>query len=226
MAQLSHDLVPEFQAQLEKYIVWDARYIIAKEVAKGAHKETNGEHIHVAVDMTKKEYDAFRNTVLVKKYNLRGKAEKDLPRQYGIVKNVRNEMKMLSYTVKSKNIIYRNIDLETIQDYIEKSFEKTDNKKDFQQDLMYYLRGLSSSYIVDTPRTQNKLVNGVMTTTNVQEINFKGIQSDILRYWVLNASKPLSRCQLQFYTNLYLQFHFPQFEDFIFDILGFLNGKI
>ena len=228
MAHIAHKDEPDVREQLEKYIQEDARYIIAKEITKGALKETNGEHLHFAVDMTKSEYDAFRKTVLVNKYKLRGKAEKDKPRQYGTVKNVRDEMKMLQYTVKDQTletIICKNIDLKTIQEYIEKSYKKED-KKTFQQDLMDYLKSFSHSYIVDTPKTQNQIVNGVMTTTDVQEINFRRIQADILQFWVINSSKPLSRCQLQFYTNMYLQFHFPQFNEFIYEILGFLNGRI
>lgn len=225
MAQIAHKDEPDVREHLEKYITQEARYIIAKETAKGAHKETNGEHLHFAVDMTKSEYDAFRKTVLVNKYKLRGKAEKDKPRQYGIVKNVRDEMKMLQYTVKDNNIERRNIDLKTIQEYIEKSYKKED-KRCFCQDLMDYLKSLSHSYIVDTPKTQNQLVNGVMSTVDVKEINFRRIQADILEFWVLNSSKPLSRSQLQFYTNMYLQFHFPQFNEFIYEILGFLNGRI
>lgn len=225
-AQIAHKHEPEVRELLEKYITEDARYIIAKETTTNAHKETNGEHLHFAVDMTKKEYDAFRNTVLVKKFKLRGKAQKDLPKQYGTVKNVRDEMKMLSYTVKDNNINYKNIDLKTIQEYIEKSYKKQD-KKTFQDDLMAYLKSFEYSYLTDSPNNQKMMINGEQESiSDIKEICFKRIQADILEFWVQHASKPLSRSQLQFYTNLYLQFHFSYFKEFIYEILGFLNGRL
>lgn len=224
-AQIAHSEEPSVREQLEKYITEDARYIVAKETSTTSHKETNGEHLHFAVDMTKKEYDAFRNTVLVKKYQLRGKAQKDLPKQYGTVKNVRDEMKMLSYTVKDKNIEFRNMDLKTIQEYIEKSYKK-EEKKTYQQDLMEYLKSFEPDYFMETPKTFIQTNNGDMFSTEVQDINFRKIQAEILQHWVMNSSKPLSRCQLQFYTNLYLQFHFPQFGNYVYEILAFLNGRL
>lgn len=219
-AQIAHDNVPTVQELLDTYIQDDASYIIAKEISKTSHKETNGEHLHFAVDMTKKEYDAFRNTVLVKKYGLRGKAQKDLPKQYGTVKNVRDETKMLSYTVKDQNIIYKNIDLKTIQEYIEKSYKKKE-KTTYQEELMAYLKTFPTGYFFQTEQT---FYTG--SVEHEPRIDFRKIQAEILQHWVLNASKPLSRCQLQFYTNLYLQFHFPEFNNYIYEILGFINGKI
>jgi hypothetical protein len=224
-AQIAHKDEPSVRQELEKYITEDARYIIAKETAKQTHVETNGEHLHFAVDMTKKEYDAFRKTVLVSKFKLRGKVKNGLPKQYGTVHNVRDEMKMLSYTVKDNNIIYRNIDLKTIQEYIEKSYKKED-KKTYQQDLMDYLKSFEPDYFMETPKSCIQTNNGDMFAMEVQDINFRKIQAEILQHWVVNASKPLSRSQLQFYTNLYLQFHFPQFGNYVYEILAFINGKL
>lgn len=219
-AQIVHDHVPTVRELLESYISDEAAYIIAKETSPNSHKETNGEHLHFAVDMSKKQYDAFRNTVLVKKYGLRGKAQKDLPKQYGTVKNVRDEMKMLSYTVKDQNIIYRNIDLKTIQGYIEKSFKKNE-KVSYQEELMDYLKTFPSGYFFQNHQIFTK--EGIV---DEPQIDFRKIQAEILQHWVLNCSKPLSRCQLQFYTNLYLQFHFKEFKDYVYEIIGFINGKL
>lgn len=221
MAAAPHSVA--FHTDLEGYLDASAAYIVAKEVSKTSHKETNGEHFHVAADMSDKQYDSFRNTILKKKYNLRGKATKDKPRQYGIVKDVRDETKFLHYTVKSQNIIYRNIDLKTIQDYISKSYIK-EEKKDFQQMLLEHLLFYPPDYFLQELRTQNlKLGDNPEVEWN-EIISVDKIQVEIVEFNMLKGSKPLCRSRLQFYTNLFLQHHWSLRYQFIYQIVQIINS--
>lgn len=146
MCALPHSELDNLTAKLEQYIDPSASYIIAMETANGdAHSETSGEHFHFAVEMTAQQYERFRHTVFNNQYKLRGRATTGKPRQYGKVKNVKDETKFLQYTVKSKNIIYKNIDLKTIQDILMKSYVKPD-KLDFTNKLMSHLLLIRPEY--------------------------------------------------------------------------------
>lgn len=57
-------------------------------------------HYHFIVQISEKDYHKFASRVFKKKYNLRGKAIKDHPRQYGKVKEIENVERMKAYTLK------------------------------------------------------------------------------------------------------------------------------
>lgn len=137
-AAIYHNRIDEVQTTLEKYIDPSASYIIGLEKAIGVHTLTEGEHMHFAVEMTDEQYKLFIKTFTYK-FNLGGKNSKDKS-YYGKEKLVKNENKFLSYTVKDKNIIYKNIDLKTIQEYIHNSFQKI-SKLTLDEQLLKHLEG-------------------------------------------------------------------------------------
>lgn len=134
MVALAHAHALELEKYLQQYIMEDSEYIIAKETCKNTHKETEGQHFHIAVEMDDRSYDNFRKTVLVNHYGLRGRASKTLPRQYGVVKDVRDETKFLSYTCKDKNILTNITDKARLEKYIEDSYERKE-KQQFEEQL-------------------------------------------------------------------------------------------
>jgi len=75
-------------------------WIISKEISPDAHHETNGEHMHFLVKMSKDDYHKFANRIFKKRFCLRGRAIKDSPRQYGRVKHIENLERMKAYTLK------------------------------------------------------------------------------------------------------------------------------
>uniref|UniRef100_UPI00404798F9 hypothetical protein n=1 Tax=Flavobacterium sp. TaxID=239 RepID=UPI00404798F9 len=81
MVALDHTHTAQLVKFLLKYINDDAEYIVGLETCETAHKETNGQHFHFAVEMEEKQYDNFRKSILVNHYKLRGRATKNLPRQ-------------------------------------------------------------------------------------------------------------------------------------------------
>jgi len=138
MAAIAHDQSANFVNYLEKYIDPMSPYVIGLETAKDSHQDTSGQHFHICCNMTDKQYDSFRNTILVNHYKLRGQARDGRPRQYGSVRNVRDKTKMLQYTVKDQNIIYKNFSLEHIQELIDSSYHRP-SKRDIRKEILKYL---------------------------------------------------------------------------------------
>ena len=105
MVALAHSEIEDFKNNLLQYIDVSGRYLIGMETAPDSHSATGGQHLHIAADMDAKQYDSFRKTILVKKYKLQGQAKDGHARQYGIVRKVRDEMKMMSYSCKDKTFV-------------------------------------------------------------------------------------------------------------------------
>jgi len=130
----------ELFGDLQHYVDSSSRILLAGETCD-KHPETDGEHFHIAVDMTENQYLAFYKTIIKGKYKLNGRATKSgSGRQYGRVKQdkIRDETKFLTYTVKTKNIMSQNFDIEQLQKYIDNSFIK-EEKKSKLDTLMEYL---------------------------------------------------------------------------------------
>ncbi len=126
MVHLEHSKIEVFIEDLGKYMDPSGRYIIGLETAIGDKLvSTNGEHYHIGVDMSKLAYDAFRKTILIRKHSLRGQNKNGLPKQYGIVRNVRDDTRMLMYSVKDKNV-FSNFPDEELRLLLEASFPKVD----------------------------------------------------------------------------------------------------
>lgn len=104
-AQLLHSEAQTIEEIIKRYLYEGSNYIIGLEISPSSHHETQGEHMHFAVQMDAKQYHAFSTFAFTRKYKLRGRAIKGLPRQFGKIKQVRDETKFLAYTVKDKNII-------------------------------------------------------------------------------------------------------------------------
>lgn len=140
---LAHDQSSNLIYYIDRYIKdVSASYLISMETSPNTHLETQGQHFHICINSTTFNYDTFRNSILKNKFNLQGKAVKGKHGiQYGKVKNIRNETRLLTYCCKEKNnnIFSKNIDLKTIQKYIEDSFPKKEEKNHFEN-LMQHLK--------------------------------------------------------------------------------------
>lgn len=123
-ACIPHSDLSSCLISLEQYGI--GKYVIAKEITDTAHQEGGGEHLHFLVEIDKKNYHNFSEAIFRKKYKLRGKASAGLPRQYGMVKEIRDLPKMIAYTIKDKNYI-TNFD---VSPYVELSYTKQESKPD------------------------------------------------------------------------------------------------
>lgn len=124
-------------------------YIIAREIANGAHEETQGEHFHFVVEMSTTDYHKYAKRIFKDKYKLRGQASKGKPRQYGKVKQIENIEKMKAYVMKDDNYT-TNMKVEEIKKLTEIAFKK-DEVRSKREELIEQLtnRNICRNFIDD-----------------------------------------------------------------------------
>lgn len=106
------------------------QYLISKETALGVHHETQGQHFHVCAQMTDLDYQKLMKNVK-DKYKLSGRATNGVGKQYGKIKDIKNNIKLLAYCIKDGDYV-TNIppeQLEEIKKYSYTVDEEAANKK-------------------------------------------------------------------------------------------------
>lgn len=96
-AAIRHEFKGDVFDLLNEYKI--GGYIIGYEVTEGAHVETDGQHMHFVVQISSHDYHNFSER-LKRKYNLRAKALKDKPRQFGALTKIEKLDKLKAYTIK------------------------------------------------------------------------------------------------------------------------------
>lgn len=104
----------------------DGKYLITHEFADYSH-------FHVLCDFDDEQWIKFRNTILRNRYKLRGQAKKDAPSQYGKIKTIKDIENLLTYMVKDKGEKRTNVPEESLQEYIDKSFKKPDDRSHIEK---------------------------------------------------------------------------------------------
>lgn len=211
---LPHSYSDELWENLKKYTQPTERLVLAKEISKKSHLDISGEHFHILAEWTTDKYEAFKKTIIDKTYKLCGKAVKDGHRKYGIVRQIRDLDKMLSYTIKGNDFRQQNYTEDEITEALENSFEK-DDPKAYQEVLMEHLKNIRNAFIRITDMGQP------------YHIEIIKIEEEILRHHMENKDKPLCKSKLEYYTNYYLQVVEPQrFEKgYLEEILIYLKKR-
>lgn len=204
--------------QLKSYTKDTEKLILAMEVSKSSHQDISGEHFHVLAEWEDKTYEAFKKTVIDKHYKLCGKALKGGHRKYGIVRKIRDEDKMLSYTIKANNYIQQGYTKEELDEAYEVAFEK-DDPKAYQEQLMEHLLANRQYFYV----------------LGQEDGNYTGkyfdvymIEIEILKHHMTHKEdKPLCKSKLEYYVNYYLQCKEPnRYEkDYINVILNYIKKR-
>ncbi len=192
MVALSHQEVPVFEQHLRDYIDPSASYIIGMEIAKDAHQDTSGHHLHICVDMDELKYDRFRKSILVNKYRLAGQAKLGRPRQYGRIRKLRDVTKILCYTVKDTNIVYRGYTLEAIQELIDKSYPRPE-RTDIPTEILKELEDPKKYCISDWEDDEGYLLRSPIYNFSVRNLEEKIIQIYIRRKYDRLLTKSLVR---------------------------------
>lgn len=227
MAAIKHSEKDNIINYIEKYMDTDGGYLIALETSQTSHSDTSGEHFHFAVDMNKENYDKFRKTVLVNHYRLRGQAKNGQPRQYGVIKNVRDETKFLTYMCKEKNlnnIYYKKKDLKIIQEYITNSYTKPD-KKLYENILMDFLLDNQAQFSRNNAYDNTSNYKYV-DNQYIPDININMLEELVLKHYINNQEgiqKVLCISRLRYYVTMYLQRYT---HDFQFTILYMKNKTL
>lgn len=105
------------------------QYLISKEKASGVHHETAGEHFHICANMTDQDYHKLMKNVK-DKYKLSGRAKDGIGKQYGKIKDIKNNIKLLAYCIKDGDYV-TNIPPEQIEEIKKHSYKVDEeaNKK-------------------------------------------------------------------------------------------------
>lgn len=178
--------------------------ILAAEISHVSHADTSGQHFHVVADWEDKTWETFKKTILIKKYNLRGQAKDGLPRQYGRVTKIKDKDKMIAYTIKGGQFRYKNVDDKYIEQCLEMSFEKEEDKKEaYQETLMVHLLAVRETFmnLNNDPNRYDSLCDN--------PINVYYLAEEILMHHMENKDKPICRTKLEYYIEYYLQCEEP-----------------
>jgi len=178
-------------------------YIVAKETTVNAHKESSGQHFHFFVQMSDKDYHRYSKRTFKDKFNLRGKALKDKPRQYGRVKKIENPERMAAYTVKDGDIV-TNLTEDQLKKFKETSFqakEQIEMKDKMFSEMKSKFRLLMTQY--DIPR----------------EPTFREMGVFIIQFIRENAKHPLSKTQIERYVQEYRMYHSKMPAEEIFNLM-------
>lgn len=135
MCACEHKLYDYLEETLKEYAI--GKYLMAAEVTKDSHSETNGEHFHFLVQMTDADYHKYSKRCFKDKLKLRGKAIDGKPRQYGRVKQIENIDRMAAYTIKQGNI-RTNMTEAQLNAYKQITFESKE-EKNFEDELYSFL---------------------------------------------------------------------------------------
>jgi hypothetical protein len=142
-------------ADIERY--WQI-YVIGYEKSK----VKSVKHAHVLAWGTKEDYDNYRATILKKKYKLRGRAQKDLRKQYGKVSIIKNIDNMVSYTIKHNNFHYKGVGKKYMLWRLKESYIKKTNKDKYEEiiDKMINQKNIlkESSTYIDVEAYRRRLV--------------------------------------------------------------------
>lgn len=119
-AAIKHEAKDDVFDMLQEYKI--GGYVIGYETSSDAHQETQGQHMHFVVQMSNQDYHNFSER-LKRKYNLRCKALKDKPRQFGALKKIEKLEKLKAYTIKDGD--YRsNLSEKELEKLTEMSYKK------------------------------------------------------------------------------------------------------
>ncbi len=212
---IAHTEYEQLWEQLKKYTKPTEKLILAKETSKTSHQDISGQHFHILAEWETKTYEAFKKTVIEKHYKLCGKAEKGGHRKYGIVRKLRDEEKMLSYTIKANDYKQQNYSEAELQDAYENSYEK-DDPKVYQQELMEYLLSVRNKFIKTYSENNGTNINALL------------IEEEVLLHHMKKKDKPICKSKLEYYTNYYMQCVEPNRfdEKYLAEILIYLKRKI
>ena len=213
MAVIEHKYAHEIKEILSQYDI--GKYIIAKETSKTAHTETNGEHFHFIVEMTDKDYHRFSKRLFIDRFNLRGRATKDKPRQYGKVKQIDNLEKMKSYTLK-ENDYDSNLSDEELKILFERSYKKKD-EIDEQEELFRYLGENIKLETIDKYNGKQHYQDGLVHPEweHNEYINYCRLCKGVIQFYIeTNKSRRgLTRASVEGIVRKYIMYIYDEMDN-------------
>jgi len=213
MAAIKHEHREEVKNILLEYNI--GAYIIANEISKSSHQETNGEHIHFVVEMTPEEYHRFSKRVFIDKFKLRGRAAKGKPRQYGKVNKIDNVEKMKIYSLKEGDYI-SNLSSQELETMYEKSYKKAEDTDDMEK--LYEYLGETNLYEIDkkdltTIKTQYG--HWELDYENKQYQNYCRLCRRVIKYYIENNKnrRGLTKTSIECIVRKYIMYIYEDMDN-------------
>ncbi len=193
MVALQHTQDNTLWSHLCNYSNDDTPIIMAKETSKKSHQDISGQHFHVYIGWEDKTWEAFKKTILIKKLQLRGKANDKLARQYGRVTKIKDQQKMIAYTIKCNNYKFKNFDKDYLNNVFNNESYEKEEKLDYQETLMKHLLAVRDKFVTTPDQTDDNPVKVYQ------------LAEEILLHHMEQKDKPICRTKLCYYISYYLQ---------------------
>lgn len=195
MAHIHHDHTDYLENTLKEYQIGE--YIIGAEITP----KTGIHHFHFIVEMSTGEYHKYAKRVFKDKFNLRGRATKGAPRQYGKIKEIEDLERACAYTIKDGNI-RTNMPQERIQHLAELAYEK--KADDIMDRLIEYV---DDNLMQEWPDHYTKERCVAILIIGWLRENKRPLRSSTIRYYTINciaySKTKLLKCNQNTDTEIY-----------------------
>ncbi len=135
-------------------------------------------HIHVVTRCDPCQYNAFI-AFIKKKYDLKGRATKGSRKQYGKIRDIKDEQQLITYSIKSGHYYSQGYDKDWIQECSKASYEKVSFKTKFKK-------------IVDLLNVESRL-HGIYTIESRQLLVQKAIELHYEYFGTVLSAGPLRK---------------------------------
>lgn len=146
-------------------------------------------HYHFTVEMSAKDYHKFSARIFKKQYNLRGKATKGLPRQYGKVQKIDNIERMKAYTLK-EGVFKTNLNIKEIEKLQAVAHEK-EIDTEFEHKICRKLKFIFPERTPEIPELKLEIIK-ILIKDKVKSVPTKGKINKIVSTWYWSYNTEIS----------------------------------
>ena len=175
-------------------------YMVVRETSPVAHKDTNGQHYHFLVQMTKEDWGRYRKRVFVDHFKLRGQAKEGLSRQYGKVNYLKDTERMAIYMCKDgvEGVVASTFTQEQLNAWYRDSYDKA-NERTFRDKLIQYcdkrIHVDAIEHFVDEGWDKQQRIKNMIYQQVVRFYRVEGSQKMITKAGLIN------------FANFYMVYH-------------------
>lgn len=175
-------------------------YLVVRETSPVAHKDTDGQHYHFLVQMSKDDWARYRKRVFVDHFKLRGQAKEGLSRQYGKVNYLKDTERMAIYMCKDGvgGVVSSTFTPEHLNAWYKQSFEKASDRT-FRDKLIEYC---DKHIIVDA--IEHFVDDGWEKQQRIKNMIYQKV---VHFYRVEGSQKMITKAALINFGNYYMIYH-------------------
>ncbi len=200
-AAITHDHQETLLVALKRYNI--GKYILAAETTEHTHKETNGQHFHFLVEMSKSDYHSFTKNTLKQHFKLRGQAKGGNPKQYGKVRKIGSIDHMKAYTIKDKNYVTNMNDME-----IDEIIRFAEKEKEEEDDTFQLFKYLADVPLLDFEENESTMYHDHRQSNAY--VNYVLLCKGVIRYHIefSKSRKGLTRSAIESNVRKFIMYHY------------------